>query len=137
MKCLRCGKIVSDVEKICPVCGFDLEAQKNYKKIAVEVDGDVDDKHKIILIDNPILTFIFGLLALMLALTIAVDPGLTFFFILLFVLTFSLCFFFSTKPCRVKLKPVRTFGLVMGYIGLGLTLYRLILFLLNFVGLFE
>ena len=137
MKCLRCGKIVSDAEKICPVCGFDLEAQKNYKKISVEVDNDVDDKTKIILIDNPILTFIFGLISLMLALTIAVDPGLTFFFILLFVLTFSLCFFFSTRPTRVKLKPVRTFGLVMGYIGLGLTLYRLILFLLNFVGLFE
>ena len=137
MKCLRCGKLVDDTEKICPECGFDLEAQKNYKKITVEVDNDMDDKHKIILIDNPILTFIFGLLALMLALTIAVDPGLTFFFILLFVLTFSLCFFFSTRPTRVKLKPVRTFGLVMGYIGLGLTLYRLILFLLNFVGLFE
>lgn len=137
MKCLRCGKIVSDDEKSCPECGFDLEAQKNYKKIIIEVDDYTDKKQKIILIDNPILTFIFGLIALMFALTIAVDPGLTFFFVLLFVLTFSLCFFFSTRPTRVKLKPVRTFGLIMGYIGLALTLYRLILFLLNFVGLFE
>ena len=137
MKCLRCGKEVNESEKTCPLCGFDLEAQRRYKKITVEADDDMDDKHKIILIDNPILTFIFGLLSLMLALTIAVDPGLTFFFILMFVLTFSLCFFFSTKPTRVKMKPVRTFGLVMGYIGLGLTIYRLTMFLLAFVGLFE
>ncbi len=135
MKCLRCGKVVSDNENTCPNCGFDIGAQKNYKKITVEADAEMDDKHKIILIDNPILTFIFGLVSLMVALTLVVD--LNYFFIMCFVLTFSLCFFFSTKPTRVKLKPVRTVGITMGYIGLGLTLYQLIMFLLEYNGFFK
>lgn len=135
MKCIRCGKVVNDSEKICPECGFNLEELKNYKKITVEVDPDIKDKNKIILVDNPILTFIFGLLSLMIALTILVDPGITFIFVIFFVITFSACFIFSTKPTRIKLRPVRSIGIVMGFIALGLTIYRMVMFLLNFVNI--
>ena len=135
MKCLRCGKEVSNTVTTCPECGFDLEAQKKYVKITVEDDSDADDKTKIILIDNPILTFIFGLLSLMVALTLVVD--INYFFIMCFVLTFSLCFFFSTRPTRVKFKPVRTFGVVLGYIALAITSYQLIFFLLEFTGFLK
>ena len=50
MKCLRCGKEVSDDLKVCDNCGFDLESLKDYKTVYVEVDPEVDKKTKISMI---------------------------------------------------------------------------------------
>lgn len=138
MKCLRCGKQFNDDVKVCDECGFDFEEFKKYKKIVVENDDDLDGKQKVILTDNPILTFIFGLVSLMIGLTIFVfGLPISFFMILGFVATFSMAFYFSVKPCRIKLKPVRNFGIVMGFIGLAFTLYQSIVALLVFTGILS
>lgn len=137
MKCLRCGKIVDDNTKVCPNCSFEFEDLKKYKTIKVEVDDDnMNSKDKVITIDNPILTFIFGLLSLLFGLTLlAHGLPIPFIFVILFFLSFSAAFYFSVKPTRVKLKPVRTFGIVMAYIGLAVTLYSLIMALLVFTNI--
>lgn len=137
MKCLRCGKIVDENTKVCPECGFELEQLKKYKKVIVEVDDDkADRKTKIILFDNPLLTFVTGIISLMLGLTMFVTGlPIAFIYVILFVITFSASFYFSTKPCSVKMKPVRSMGIVMAFIGLAFTLYALVLALLAFVNL--
>ena len=138
MKCLRCGKEHKEDVKVCDECGFDFEEMKKYKKIIIENDDDLDGKEKIILTDNPILTFIFGIISLMLGLSMFVyGLPISFMMILAFVVTFSLTFYFSVKPCRIKLKPVRNFGMGMGFVGLAFTLYQCIIALLVFTNILS
>ena len=138
MKCIRCGAEIKETDIECPNCGFLASENKRYKKVKVETDVQIDDKNKIILIDNPILTFLFGLISLLLGTMnclYGVNDQIVFLYVILFVISFSLAFVFSMKETKRKLKPVRTFGVVLAYIGLALTLYGLMMFLLNFLNL--
>jgi len=138
MRCIRCGNNFDEKEINCPNCGMETSEIKKYQKVSVLADKPVDRKEKIILIDNPILTFIFGIISLLLGVMnclYSVMNNPAFIFILFFVVSFTLAYIYSMKETRLKLKPVRTVGLIMAYIGLFLTLYGLIMFLLRFLNL--
>lgn len=136
MKCLRCGKIVSDELKECPYCSFNLQEQKSYKKIKIETDDNIDPKDKVVSIDSPILTFVFGIFALMCGLTLLANRlPIPLIVVFLFFICFSASFYFSIKPTRVKMKPVRTVGVIMAFIGLALTCYSLVFALLVLSGI--
>lgn len=138
MRCIRCGTIFEEKENECPNCGMLTSEIKKYKKHTVETDSKLDDKHKIVLVDNPVLTFIFGLLSLMLGIInclYGVNNYMVYLYVILFVIVFSLAFIFSMKDTKVNLKPIRTFGIILAYGGLALTLYGLIMFLLGFLNL--
>jgi len=136
MRCIRCGNNFDEKELNCPNCGMETKEIKKYQKVTVVADREVDNKQKIILIDNPILTFIFGVLSSMLGImncVYGVHDSPPFMFVLLFVCSFTFAYVFSMKETRLKLKPVRTTGLIFAYLGLFLTLYGLIMFLLRFL----
>lgn len=44
--------------------------KKSYKKIKIETDDNIDPKDKVVSIDSPILTFVFGIFALMCGFTL-------------------------------------------------------------------
>ena len=111
MKCMRCGKVNPDNVKQCEKCGYDFKEQlinKQLEKIIkVQDDPDIDPKQKSQLYDNPILTFIFGLLSIMLP---------------IFVFSF-LSWHMYKKPAKVKLETLRNFGNVLAYIGICVSMF--------------
>lgn len=132
MKCLRCGKEVPDDMKICDNCGFDLDSLKNYKSFYVEVDPEVDKSKRISMIDGPILTFILGLACLInCILILGSGRPIPLLYIITFAIFFGFCFFCSTKPAKVKLKPFRELGIIFAYISLVLTLIDIISWLIS------
>ena len=122
MKCLRCGKEVEEGIKYCNNCGFDVESQKNYRVLYKEVDPELEKSQKTNLIDSPVPTFIFGILAMLNAILIAGSKPIPIFYILTFIILFSVCFFLSTRKSKVKLKPFREVGVVIAFIALALVL---------------
>ena len=122
MKCLRCGKEVEEGTKYCNNCGFDVESQKDYRIVYKEVDPEVEKSKKTNLIDSPVLTFIFGILSMINALLIAGSKPIPIFYLLTFIIIFSVCFYLSTKKAKVKLRPFREVGVVLAFIALALVL---------------
>lgn len=107
-KCLRCGHINKDQAVKCVNCQFSFEEQAVYerlKKIAEKDDPIVDLKNKSSLIDNPVLTFIFGILSIMLP---------------IFIFSFA-AWYMKKKPSKAKLEPFRNIGNVFGYVGFVLS----------------
>lgn len=136
MKCIRCGKIVSDDTKVCPNCAYDFKEITKRKTVIVEVDEETDKAGKVMRIDNPILTFIFGILSLLFGLTLLANRlPIPLIVVLLFFASFMASFYFSTKPCKVSMKPVRNMGIVLAFIGFALSAYSLIYALLTFSGI--
>lgn len=132
MKCERCGREIPDTKKVCDFCGFDPDSIKNLAKINVPIDPEVDDKHKIALIDMPILTFVLGLVSLLVSLMLAfMDLAESIIFIAVYFLLFALTFLFSTKPCKVKLKPVREMGIILGFLSFLIAATSIILVIFN------
>lgn len=106
-KCVRCGKNVDDDAQVCE-CGFDFHRYEIEKKyLSPKEDPVVPKGEESSLIDNPILTFIFGILSMALP-----------------IFVFSLLAFrFASKPSKVKLEKFQKIGNVFAYIGVGLTLF--------------
>ena len=104
--------------------------KKNYKKIINFLNTAKTN--------YPILTF-FVLANFINAILIRLITTHTFairaiFFDFGFVL-FMASFYFSTKPCKVSMKPVRNMGIVLAFIGFALSAYSLIYALLTFSGI--
>lgn len=117
MKCLRCGNEVDENCKVCEKCGFEVSTQKTYKKVYIEQDPDLELKDKIKYITYPLLTFIFGLLAMLVSIMIAFTKPISILCIILFAVFFLISFFFSTRKSLVNYKPVREFGIILSYIS--------------------
>lgn len=131
MKCKSCGKEVSADIKICPNCGYDLEETKNYKKVIVEEDPDLPKEQKSSLIDGPVLTFILGIICAMIGLAVISYKAVVLFLVILEVVAFASTFLMSIKLCKVSMRPVRNIGVVLAYIGLGLTIFKVFYVLLG------
>lgn len=128
MKCLRCGKDVPENTKYCENCGFDVESQKDYKTVYKEVDPILEGKKKVALVDYPVLTFLFGIIAMMNAIMYSVMGSIL--LIITFCLFFGSCFFFSTRQTKVKLKPFREVGIIIGFLALAVMIISTIQFLI-------
>lgn len=122
MKCLRCGNDIPDNCEVCSNCGFDINYQRSMKVLHKEEDPVLDDAHKTLSIDFPVLTFIFGIIDILLSILIVFSRPLPIIYLIVLFITFGFTFFFSTKKSKVKLKPVREFGVVLGYIALAIAL---------------
>ncbi|MGI6710963.1 MAG: hypothetical protein ACOX4W_05920 [Bacilli bacterium] len=111
MKCLRCGKESLDDAIVCEECGFNFKEHEMYLKyIKPKEDDKVEKGKESDLIDNPILTFVFGLLSMMIP---------------IFLFSF-LAFRFYKKPSKAKLIPLKNVGNIMAYIGVGLSIFIII-----------
>lgn len=131
MKCKSCGKEVSDDAKICDNCGFNLEEFKTYTKVVVEEDPDLPKSQKNSLIDGPILTFFLGIVSMLIAITIVMYKSVVIFFVILEVMAVLSTFFTSAKICKISLKPVRNVGVIMAYIGIAITIFKVVYVLLG------
>lgn len=125
MKCKSCGKEVRETDNVCENCGFDLQAFKKQERILVEEDPDLPKSKKSILIDSPIITFALGVISVLIALTIISYQSVIIFFVILEVMAVLGTFFASAKVCKVSLRPVRNVGVVLAYIGLALTIFKI------------
>ena len=125
MKCKSCGKEVRETDNVCENCGFDLQGFKKQEKILIEEDPDLPKSKKSTLIDSPIITFALGIISVLIALTIISYQSVIIFFVILEVMAVLGTFFASAKVCKVSLRPVRNVGVVLAYIGLALTIFKI------------
>ena len=101
-KCLRCGKKHNDdTIEICDECGFDFEEHRRMSILLSEKKSPTVNGVKSDVYDYPILTFIMGLLAL-------VIPVFVFSFIALYL---------AKRPCKPSLQPFVNLGKVFGILG--------------------
>lgn len=127
MKCLRCGKEMPDKDGICENCGFNFNEHKLYKKyIKNPVDPDVPDNQKSNLIDNPVLTLIFGGLSVLFSLLFITASTVVIIYLILLILAVFLTFYLSSKPSKVKLRPLRNIGVGMAYFAAGLVVFKIV-----------
>lgn len=125
MKCKRCGQEISDTDKICANCGFNLEEFKKQEKVLVEEDLDLPLSKKSSLIDSPIITFMLGIISVLIALAIVSYSSVVIFFVILEVMAILGTFFASAKVCKISLRPVRNVGVVLAYVGLAITIFKI------------
>ncbi|MDD2492312.1 MAG: zinc-ribbon domain-containing protein [Bacilli bacterium] len=125
MKCKRCGQEISDTDKICANCGFNLEEFKKQEKVLVEEDLDLPLSKKSTLIDSPIITFMLGIISVLIALAIVSYSSVVIFFVILEVMAILGTFFASAKVCKISLRPVRNVGVVLAYVGLAITIFKI------------
>lgn len=130
MKCIRCGKELPEGTIRCDECDFNIQEYEKYKKVfKEELDPDVPKELKSNLIDNPILTFIFGVISLLLTLIfVTITSYIYIVGILLFVF---LTLLMSTKPSKVNLRQVQIFGKVLAYISISLMIFKLVYIVLG------
>lgn len=109
MKCIRCGKVFERPVEVCDVCSFNF---KEYEQISkyLEIGPKPEDlsDNKSDLVDRPILAFVFGILGLI--------------FIGTFIFSI-LATTISQKPAKSSLRHVRKVGIILGYIGIGLSAF--------------
>lgn len=96
-KCVNCGNVVEDDISICEQCGFDLTIKKQKEEKSIKVKTDIPTD----LIDYPILSFIFGIIALIIP---------------IFIFSF-IAIKFSQRPCKPSFEPVANLGRIFGYLG--------------------
>ncbi|MGD9605493.1 MAG: hypothetical protein AB7V00_05005 [Bacilli bacterium] len=126
MKCKRCGKEVSDDTKICE-CGFNFEEDAKYNALFSQKDDPtVNDKDKNLLVDFPILTFLFGLTSLLFMILFLFHPGFVVLYFGITIILIGFTMLFARKPAKVKLEPTRNVGLGMAYVSLAVILFKTI-----------
>jgi ribosomal protein L37E len=101
MKCERCGKVFQEAVEVCDNCGLDFDTNRKIKKTLSIKKEPIKYNTTSDLVDYPILTFITGLLSLIIPLYI-------FSFIAIRL---------SKKPSKVSLIPFANLGKVFGYFG--------------------
>ena len=111
-KCLRCGKIHEDDIKKCDVCSYPFPLYEQIKVKKEDSNTNPSD-----LIDYPLLTFVFGLLSLLL-------PIYLFSFLAIKL---------SKKPCKESLLHFRQFGLILAYLGVIVTTFILGIIIFTFL----
>ncbi|MCK9536486.1 MAG: hypothetical protein M0R05_02670 [Bacilli bacterium] len=132
MKCLRCGQEIPNKTVICDNCGFNFEEHKLYEKyLKRSVDPEVPDEHKASLIDNPVLTLIFGALSVLFSFLFITASTITIIYLILLILSVFLTFYLSSKPSKTKLRPLRNIGIGMVYFAVGLVIFKIVYQLLG------
>lgn len=127
MKCLRCGKEIPDNTAVCENCGFNIQENKLYEKYLKQpVDPEVPADQKSSLIDNPVLTLLSGGLSIFFSLLFISASTIVILYLALFILFVFFTFYLSTKPCKVKLRPLRNVGIAMAYFALGLVIFKFV-----------
>jgi len=122
MKCTRCGKEVANNVIICDNCGFNFTEHKQQEKyLKNPVDPDVPVEQRASLVDNPVLTLIFGSLSIMFSLLFIIK--LVVLYLIIMILMVFITFYLSAKPSKVKLRPLRNVGIAMAYIAIGFILF--------------
>lgn len=117
MKCIRCGKESSADAIACEECGFNFKDHDTYLKYMKPAeDGHVTPGKESDLIDNPVLTFVFGILSMMLP---------------IFIFSF-IAFKFSKRPAKAKLIPLRNVGTILAYSGIGVSIFVVLVVIIRF-----
>lgn len=104
IKCIRCGKKHEKNVKICDNCGFIFTEREKYYRHYYEGPKPEDmTDNQADLVEKPILSFIFGIIGLVL-------PG-TFIFSILAIRI-------APNPARSSLQYVQKMGKFLGYLGI-------------------
>ncbi|MFA6722436.1 MAG: hypothetical protein WCS50_03780 [Bacilli bacterium] len=127
MKCLRCGNDMPDNIATCENCGFNIEEYKLYEKYLKQpADPEVPEDQKSSLVDNPVLTLLSGGLSVFFSLLFISASTIVILYLALFILFVFFTFYLSSKPSKVKLRPLRNVGVVFAYFALGLVIFKFV-----------
>ncbi len=119
MKCKRCGKEFNENVEICDECGYNFVEDKKIGKILDQKrDPSIPEHNKYDLIDFPILSFIFGLIGLIIPVFICSVLAMK----------------FSKKPAKVSLVPCSKLGYIFGIVGIAISFLFVTMILIYFMG---
>ena len=133
-KCVRCGIELPDDVKVCEECGFDFDEYENVKAHTIKVEADpfgLSKEEKVLRIEHPILTILFGMAAVLFSLLIIATYS-----IIMMALGFLfsiLAIAFSSKESLVKLKPLQNVGKWFGYIGFVISLFSTVYIIMGLI----
>lgn len=117
-KCKRCGKMhEDDYIEVCDVCGFDFEEHIKVSRILSEAEPSIQQVRNSDLLDFPILTFVFGIVGLILP---------------IFIFSF-IAIHFSKRPAKDSLEPLRNLGRIFGYVGMFISMIAIVYIIFTFI----
>ena len=126
-KCIRCGKMIKEELEICDSCGFDFIKHEVETEIPEELeDLEVPKKLRSNLIDNPVFTFIFGILSILVALMFVFSRGIVVIFFVIGIALVIVTTVFAAKPSKKKMREVRNVGNWMSNIAFVLLVFKLV-----------
>ena len=111
----------------CENCGFNIEEHKLYEKYLKQpADPEVPEDQKSSLVDNPVLTLLSGGLSVFFSLLFISASTIVILYLALFILFVFFTFYLSSKPSKVKLRPLRNVGVVFAYFALWLVSFKFV-----------
>ncbi len=117
MKCERCGKVFKEHVDICDNCGFDFEEDRILKKkLNLKYDESLYSNNTD-LIDYPILTFILGILSMIIPIFL--------FSIIALIL--------AKKESNSNYIPAKNIGKVLAILGLFASVAALLYIIFTFI----
>ncbi len=126
MKCKSCGAEIAEDTVICENCGFNVAEHKRLERVVVYDDPEVDKSERAGLVDNPVLAFIFSILANIFGVLFVVSPVIIILYALLFVGFNVLTFVFANKKARIKFKPIADIAKVLAYLSIAFVLLKFV-----------
>ncbi|MDD3999531.1 MAG: hypothetical protein PHX62_01375 [Bacilli bacterium] len=133
-KCTRCGTMVPDNTKICDKCAFDFdEYEKYYHLYEVKEDPVVPEGQRTNLTDFPILTFIFGIISLILSSLFLFTPGITVLYIIGVVIAVFITYILAIKPSKIKLVPFQVIGKWMANVAISVMIFKIVYVLFGLI----
>jgi hypothetical protein len=133
-KCVRCGNMVPDDVNICDNCAFDFDEYEKYRKFfEVKEDPVVPKEQKSSLVDNPVITFIFGIVSLFFMALVLFNQGVVILYVIGVVVSAVLTYVMSVKPSKVKLLPFQNIGRWMANIAFSVTIFKIVYVLIGII----
>jgi len=133
-KCVRCGNMVPDDVKICDNCAFNFEEYEAYQKVfEVKEDPVVPNEQKSSLVDNPVITFIFGIISLVFMILVFFNPGVIILYVIGVFVFVVLTYIMAVKPSKVRLLPLQTVGRWMANIAFSITIFKIVYVLIGMI----
>ncbi|NLD26956.1 MAG: hypothetical protein GX661_06315 [Acholeplasmataceae bacterium] len=133
-KCVRCGNMVPHDVKICDNCAFNFEEYEAYQKVfEVKEDPVVPNEQKSSLVDNPVITFIFGIISLVFMILVFFNPGVIILYVIGVFVFVVLTYIMAVKPSKVRLLPLQTVGRWMANIAFSITIFKIVYVLIGMI----
>jgi membrane-bound ClpP family serine protease len=129
-KCIRCGKNLPSEVKICDNCSFDFQEYEAYQKAFApyveKEDPVVPESQRSSLIDNPIITFILGIVSLLFMFLFLFTPKIVVLYLIGVILFVILTYIMATFPSKVKLVHFQNIGRWMANIAISVTIFKIV-----------
>jgi membrane-bound ClpP family serine protease len=124
--------MVPDETKICDKCAFEFDEYQRYHHLyETEEDPLVPEDQKSNLVDNPILTFVFGIISFILMALFLFDPNITLLYLIGVIVFVFITYYLSIRPAKVKFAPFQVVGKWLANIAISITIFKIVYMLMG------